>query len=146
MVTKEQAMAYKEVIQILKYIPKEEVNKIPDDVIKYYKDNMDVSYNFEVDETKTFEEQNLSEKAKVVLAIFFRDYWATPEQKEKIKKKEEYDINGVEEEKRQKYNTDNIFNNREKENIEEKALVEYKEEKWFDKFINFMKRFFGIKK
>ena len=133
-------MAYKEVIEVLKYMPREEVNKIPDDVIKYYKDNMDASYNFEVDETKTFEEQNLSEKAKVVLAIFFRDYWATLEQKEKIKKKEECDINRIEEEKRKKYNTDNIFKDRQKENIEEKALVEYKEEKWFDKFISFMKK------
>ena len=32
-----------------------------------------------------------------MLAIFFRDYWATLEQKEKIKKKEECDINRIEE-------------------------------------------------
>ena len=143
-ITKEQAMAYTEVIEVLKYIPKEEYDKIPKEIIKYYKDNMDTSYEFKIDTEKTFEEQELLEKTKLVLAILFRDYWATEEQKEKIKRKEEYDIEKLEQEKKQIYNTDNIFKERQENKIEEtKALVEYKKESWYDKFLKFMRRIFG---
>ena len=53
---------------------------------------MNDSYNFEIDINKSFEEQVLLEKTKIVLAILFRDYWATEIQREKIKQKENYDI------------------------------------------------------
>lgn len=145
-VTKEQAMAYTEVIEVLKYMPKEEQNKIPKDIYKYYKDNMDTSYNFNIDIEKTFEQQKLLEKTKIVLAILFRDYWATEEQREKIKNKEKNDIYLLELEKKEKYNSDDIFKQRKESKIEEtKALIEYKEEKWYDKFLGFMKKIFGIK-
>ena len=146
-VTKEQAMAYTEVIEVLKYMPKEEQNKIPKEIVKYYKDNMDTSYSFKIDIEKTFEEQNLLEKTKIVLAILFRDYWATEEQREKIKNKEEYDIYLLELEKQEKYNSDNIFKERKEPKVQEtKALIEYKEQNWYDKFFEFMKKIFGIKK
>lgn len=146
-ITKEQRMAYTEVVEVLKYMPKEDVNKIPNDILKYYKDNMDITYDFKIDDKKQFEQQNLSEKAKIVLAILFRDYWATKEQKEKIEKKEKYDLYKLELENQEKYNYDNLFKTRKVEKPEEaKALVEYKEETWYDKFVQFMKKIFGIKK
>lgn len=142
-ITEEQMMAYTEVIEILKHMSKEDSNKIPADVIQYYKNHMDISYKFEVDETKTFKEQKLSEKAKIVLAILYRDYWATAEQKEKIKQNEKYDIYQLELEKQRKYNIENIFENRDKQETEEtKSLAEYKKETWFHKFLHFMGRFF----
>lgn len=144
-VTKEQAMAYTEVIQVLKYMPKEEVNKIPKDILEFYNNNMDTSYEFSIDTNKSFEEQILLEKTKIVLAILFRDYWATDEQREKIKQKENYDTELLEEEKRKRYNSDNIFAHKNvvEQEKEVKALVEYKKETWFNKFIQFMKNFFG---
>lgn len=146
-ITKEQKMAYTEVVKVLKYMKKEEVDKIPKDILKYYMDNMDITYEFKIDDKKQFEQQNLSEKAKIVLAILFRDYWATEEQKEKIKQKEKYDLYKLELEKQEKYNCDNIFKTRKIEEAEEiKALVEYKEKTWYNKFIQFMKRVFRIKK
>lgn len=146
-ITKEQAMAYTEVIEILKYMPKEDTNKIPKEIIKYYTDNMDASYNFKIDTEKAFKEQKLLEKTKIVLAILFRDYWATEEQREKIKQKEAYDMYVVELNKKQKYNSDNIFKKKKKQNIEmTEALVEYKKENWYGKFLEFMKRVFQINK
>ena len=80
-----------------------------------------------------------------MLAILFRDYWATDEQKEKIKRKEANDIQLLEEEKRSKYNSDNIFNKKKElePKTEVKSLVEYKKETWYSKFLQFMKKFFG---
>ena len=152
-ITKEQKMAYKEVIEVLKYVPQEDVNKISKEKLDFYKNNMDNNYNFEIDINKDFEEQNLSETAKVILAIIFRDYWATPEQKEKILKKEKYDIEKKEQEKREKYSTTDIFKKKEnananvnvQENVEENSLTIYKKEKWYISFINFFKKIFNRK-
>lgn len=142
-ITKEHKMAYTEVVEVLKYVPKKDINKIPKDILKYYMDNMDTTYNFKIDDNKQFEQQNLSEKAKIVLAILFRDYWATKEQKEKIKEQEKRDLYKLELEKQEKYKCDNIFKARKIEESEEtKTLLEYKKETWYNKFIQFMKRLF----
>lgn len=141
-ITKEQAMAYTEVLQVLKYMPKEEVNKIPAEVIQYYENNQDKDYIYKIDEEKTFEEQELLEETKVVLALFYRDYWATPEQREKIKQKEQYDVQQMELEKRKKYNTDDLFKKKQENKEMVTDLVEYKEMGWFQKFLQFMKRVF----
>lgn len=146
-ITKEQAMAYTEVIEILKYMPKEDTNKIPREIVKYYTDNMDTSYNFKIDTKKTFKEQELLKKTKIVLAILFRDYWATEKQRERIKQKEAHDIYVLELDKKQKYNSDNIFKNKKEYKIEmTESLVEYKKENWYEKFLKFMKRVFRINK
>ena len=54
----------------------------------------------------------MSDITKAILANIFRDYWATPYQKERIEAKEKYDLEKIEQEKREKYSTDNIFKNR----------------------------------
>ena len=41
--------AYKEVIEILNYVPQESVNKIPQTMIDTFKAKMDVNYDFKVD-------------------------------------------------------------------------------------------------
>ena len=111
--------AYKEVIEILKYVPKESVDKIPQTIINTLNSKMDNTYNFSVDINKSFEEQELLEETKAILANIFRDYWATPYQKERIRAKERYDIEKSEEEKRAKYNSD-IFKIRESNKIKNK--------------------------
>ena len=91
--------AYKEVIEILKYVPQESVDKIPQTMLDTFKAKMDVNYDFKVDINKSFEEQQLLDETNAILANIFRDYWATPYQKEIIKAKEKYDRQKVEEEK-----------------------------------------------
>ena len=112
MITKEYAMAYTEVIEILKYVPEEDVGKIPQEKLEFYKTNMDNGYSYKLDMTKEFEEQEMSEITKAILANIFRDYWATLYQKERIEAKEKYDLEKLEEEKREKYNPDSIFKNK----------------------------------
>ena len=104
--------AYKEVIEVLKYVPQESVDKIPYDMIEMFKTNMDNNYEFKVDVNKSFEEQKLLEETKAIFANIFRDYWATPYQRERIKAKEKQERWKEEEEKRKKYNPDDIFKNK----------------------------------
>ena len=82
------ANAYTEVLDILKYISKEDYEKIPKSKIKVFEENCNKNYNFTYDENKTLDEQNVSEITKVIIAILFRDYWATKEQRYIIIKKQ----------------------------------------------------------
>ena len=141
--------AYKQVIEILKYAPQEIVDKIPQKMIKTFKTNMDDKYDFKIDISKSFEEQDVLEETKAILANIFRDYWATPEQKERILEKEKNDREIEENIKREKYNPDNLFKKKQKviqqnEEIQNNLPVEIKKEKFYKKIINFMKKIFHI--
>ena len=83
------ANAYTEVLDILKHISKEDYEKIPKSKIKVFEENCNKNYNFTYDENKTLDEQNVSEITKVIIAILFRDYWATKEQRYVIIKKQQ---------------------------------------------------------
>lgn len=129
--------AYKEVVEILKYVPKGSVKKIPQTMIDTFNSKMDKTYNFSIDINKSFEKQELLEETKAILANIFRDYWATPYQKERILAKERYDREKIEEEKRVKYNSDifktqKTINKMEKDNTNCNNLpIEVKKKNFF---------------
>ena len=144
------AKAYTEVLEIIKYFPKEEYDKIPAEKIEFYENNMDQDYIFTINPEIDLSEQNISPEANAIIVNLFTDYFATEEQKSKIKNVLENNQQKEEQEKREKYNPDNIFKKDIKEEIVEEssstenvALVEYKES-FFKKFINFMKNIFHI--
>lgn len=80
----EYAIAYSEVLEILKYIPTEDYNKIPKSKIELFENNADKEYKFKYNPNITLNEQNVSKRAKAIIAILFRDYWATETQRKKI--------------------------------------------------------------
>ena len=80
--------AYKEIVEILKYVPEESVNKIPKEMRDMFEAEQLKTYNFQIDTEKPFEEQEILEETKAILANIFRDYWATDEQKARIIEKE----------------------------------------------------------
>lgn len=145
--------AYKEVIEILKYVPKESVKKIPQTMIDTFNAKKNNTYNFSIDINKSFEEQELLDETKAILANIFRDYWATQYQKERIQAKERHDREKIEEEKREKYNSD-IFKAKESNKTENDSSkyainnsnlpIEVKKERFYEKIINFFKRFFKV--
>lgn len=141
MITKEYAIAYKEVMTILSYVPKSDVDKIPQEKLDFYKSNMDNEYEYKIDETKQFEEQEMSDITRAVLANIFKDYWATPYQKGRIEAKEKYDLQKMEEEKSKKYNPNNIFKDKQADKIitSSNLPVEVKKENFFEKLVRFIK-------
>lgn len=108
---------------------------------------------FRVKETDDFANLNILDETEAIFVNIFRDYWATPEQKEKIIEKQNYDKSVIEKEKMKKYNPDKIFEQYEipktnidiVENKKETSLVEVKES-FFIKFVSFIKNIFKIKK
>jgi 16S rRNA C967 or C1407 C5-methylase (RsmB/RsmF family) len=137
--------AYREVIEILKYIPLNDYNKIPKHIIEKMTREMDQNYQYSVTFFEDFEKQQMIEETESILAALYRDYWATPYQKERIEAKEKYDLEKLEEEKREKYNPDNIFKNKKEEIVVENTNlpVEIKKETFFKKLISFIKGLFN---
>ena len=142
MVNTEYKIAYSEVLEILKYISKEDFNKVPQDMLEMFKNNASNEKQFIYDSNKTLQEQNVSETARALIAILFREYWATEDQKLKILTKQKYDREKIKEEK---YNSDNLFKNHSTQQEDaitnEVAMVEYKEsifttiKNWFKRII-----------
>ena len=88
MIDTEYANAYSEVLEILKYIPLRDYNKIPKNKIEVFEINANRNYSFNYNPEQTLEEQNVSKIARGTIAILFRDYWATETQRDKIKLKQ----------------------------------------------------------
>lgn len=125
------AIAYNEVLEILKYIPKEDYNKIPQEKLNVFKTNASKDCKFKYDPKKTLDEQNVSKKAKAIIGLLFRDYWATEGQRVQIIKKQNHDRIKIEKEKQKKYNKNDIFKeeptSQNSVDIENISIIEYKE-------------------
>ena len=145
----EYANAYSEVLEVLNNMSKEDYNKIPKDMLEMFKTNCNNEYQFRYDLNKKFEQQEISKRAKLILAILFRDYWATPYQKEKIIAKQNYERQKLEQQKFEKYNPERIFENKRQPIIEEikniNSMIEVKEEKWYQKIFKLIKNLFKSK-
>ena len=139
--------AYKEVYMILQDLNEEEYSKIPSEIIKVLKENMNEEYEFELDEELELKEHQMLPETKAILFNIFRDYLANPEQKNKIIKMQNEERQKNEVKKQQMYNTD-IFINKEKDdsNLTEKntQLAQYKEN-IFNRFFNKIKNLFNKK-
>lgn len=150
MINNTYARAYKEVLEIIKHFPEDEYLKIPSEKIEFYKKNMDKNYTFKINPEIDLAKQNISKEANAIIITLFRDYYATEEQKIKIK--EILDLNQIQEEqeKRKKYNPDDIFKNKNKQQKQSMEitktntqLIEYRET-FFTKFKNFVFRLLHI--
>ena len=135
-------VAYSEVLEILRYISTEDYNKIPKAKIDLLKEYASKDYEFKYNPEKTLDEQNVSKIAKGVIAILFRDYWATPSQKERIINKQKNDRLKIEKEKEEKYNQDIFKTNAKEENPETFSLVKIKKEKWYTKLFSLFRNIF----
>ena len=148
--------AYTEVYTILQDLDEEEFNKSPPEVIKAIEENRNLEYDFELDDDLELKEQTLLPQTKAIIFNLFRDYLATPEQKEKIIKMQNEERAKIELKKKQMYNSE-LFPNKEskieeerqenaKDEIKEKEensldLVEYKPS-FLNKVWCYIQRFF----
>lgn len=151
MENEEYAVACTEVLEVLNYISKEDYNKVPRDVIKVLEKNKKDDIVFLYNPWKDINEQKMSETGRIMLASFFRDYWATPEQREKIKSFQSNRRNIIEEEKQQRFDSKNLFKtksviNEELEKRSENSSIIVYKENFFSKILNKIKKLFKRKK
>lgn len=139
--------AYTEVLEIIKHFSEEEYKKIPQEKIDFFEKNKDKDYNFKIDPNVDLAEQNISQNANAILVALFRDYFATDKQKETLNKLLQQNQDKMEIEKNQKYNPNNMFQNKEHKGEanslkEEVALVKTKDQTMFRRILDFFKSIF----
>lgn len=125
-----------EVYAILQHLSSENFNKIPSNVINLIKTNKDDEYVWNYDTTKSLTEQNISRDAVAVLSYINMEYLLNDQQREFIENLHKQNEEVLEQLKREKYNSDTLFSNQNKNINKDTALVEYSKEKWYKKFIN----------
>lgn len=133
--------AYAEVDKILSFMEEIYVEKIPNKMREMFKNEKLQNYEPEIDLRIPLEEQNLQRKTYVILAMLNLNYWCDENEKQELLKLYAENDRKKEEEFRKKFNPDNMFKKKEKENIvniEENntALVEYKESSFIQKIMN----------
>ena len=147
---KKYAKAYTEVIEILKHIPKEEYNKIPETEIQFYENNCDKNYKYVYDENKTIKEQPISREANAVIISIYMNYFANEKQKGIINEILKQNSINAENEKKKKYDINNgssdedSSNENDKKNTSENLPIEIndKKENFIKKIINKIKKLF----
>ena len=145
MINEKYSIAMCEILQYLKGINQEDLNKIPSKFIKILNDNCLKNYECDFDYNKPLKELNISEEARGIIAMICLNYWCiTDEQKEKFKSHLTKNELKFQEEMRRKYNPDIFFKNKVEKNvvdtvkIEHKELIKYKEQKWYQKIFKRM--------
>lgn len=128
--------AYSEVNYIINEMPEEMKIKIPTEVIKNIQNNMDKDYIVEI---KDIEYDELLPDTEKFLAVLYADYIAPEEERKLIKATEKR----IKDKKIQEINK-NIINPFEKINRTEprKSITIIKKKKWYEKFIDWIKRYF----
>lgn len=130
-----------EVLEILKYCPKSDVNKIPMQMIKLLNDNKDINYKVDIDPNKSIFNQSVSEETLVLIFMIFRDYWANDQERKEIDEilnENELKINEF-------YDYDNMFNKNKvthKKSNTSNEMIEYKES-FISKAIKVIKKYFN---
>ena len=134
--------AFAEVDEILKMMPIDLLSKIPVQFREIISKNKAKDYMVKIKEP--LEEELLKEETVVILGLIYRDFLASPEEREELQLKDAEELKRIEEEMQQQYDIQNIFNkrkNKENENVSTELTI-YKEQGFLRKIINLIKGLF----
>ncbi len=137
--------AYVEVLEIISHFSYKEYSKIPKEKIDFFEENKDKKYKFKINTKIDLSKQNISKEAETIMVILFRDYFATEKQKKVLEDLLKQNQAKLEKEKREKYNSNDIFKNniiKKVDNANELALVEIKEQNLVKRILDFFRSIF----
>lgn len=130
-----------EVEYILKKLDEEYINKIPQEVWNYITENKDKDHVFKYDDNKTLANQNLNIDTIAILTYINKEYLLDEQAKRELITLLKNDEIVNEQNKRKKYNPDELFKNKNNTPKEQVALVEVKFQKWYENLFSFIKNF-----
>lgn len=139
--------AFAEVDEILKTMPIDLLSKIPVTFRQVISENKAKDYVVKIEEP--LQEEKLKKETVVMLGLIYRDFLASPEEREELQKQDAEALQKIEQEIQEQYDVQNIFEKRKSKNknFEEDLqystdLTLYKEPGFFGKVINFFKGIF----
>ena len=120
MISVKYANAMREVLEYLKGIREEDVDKIPQNFIEFLEKNASEEYDCKFDYKKPLEELNLMDESKGIIGLICYKYWCeTEEQKQEFLNKLNENEKNFQEELRKVYNVETIFSKKEQRNIQD---------------------------
>lgn len=141
--TNNYSRAYSDICYILNALEEKYIQQIPDELIKFFRDNADSQHISRIDLSKPLIEQEISRETEQLLCLLNLNYWCTPEEKEELLKKYEMNEKEADEQLQNKYEIK--FNKNAK--IEDvKAMTVLEKESIFAKIVKFLKRIITKKK
>ena len=150
-ITKSTRIAYAEIDSFIELLPKAEKEKIPNNLIKYFKEEKDKDTAKKLSLDIPLEKQNLQEDTWNLIAIIYLKYLCENEE-EKKELEQIYDENEkiYREEIKEKCNPEKIFKDREKKlTVEQEQAqnlpVQIKKESFIQKIIKFINKIFHKK-
>lgn len=145
MITLQYRKTFADVSIIIKMMSKKMQEKINPNFIKLIEDNKDTEYISYIDSNIPLKKQKLSPDTKTLLALIYRDYLCSPEERKNLLIAEKQDIEKQESETRKKYEINfekrKIYNNDE---VTTTSLIEYKKDSLFTRITNKIKKFFNF--
>ena len=131
-----------EVDEILNYLSKNDLSKIPEDVRQAIKDNKDKEYIWKFDTSKPLKEQKLSRDTIAILSYLNMEYLLNDEQKELMEKIHEENEKKEEIYHNMQFDSKKLFKDKVNDNFsnEKKEIIEYKKKGLFQTIIDKLKR------
>ncbi len=135
------AKAYSELFEIINLLDESEKNKIPTKIYENIKSQKSKEYINQYNTLDDINENNIEEKTAILLTSLYLDYIANEEEKKEV----EDVLKENEKQLSEKYSTENMFKNRNKEENTQKIntmVTIKKKETVFTKILNKIKSLF----
>lgn len=130
-----------EVLDILNHTREEDVKKIPKKFMEFLQNNKSKTYISNLDHTKDIKEMELKPETEAILGLIYMKYWANEEEKAQFQERIKKNEIAYQEDLKAKYNTDNLFKQKDFENKEELPTV-IKQKSFLQKIIDKIKNIF----
>ena len=145
-ITKNTRIAYAEIDSFIELLPKAEKEKIPNNLIRYFKEEKDKETVKKLSLDIPLEKQNLQEDTWNLIAMIYLKYLCEDEE-EKKELEQIYDENEKKyrEEMKEKYNPEKIFKEREKQQVIQNLPIKVQKESIIQKIIKFINKLFHKK-
>ena len=146
-------MACAELNAIFNFLPSREFKMVPARVRRNVKAMMDKNYDYRLDLNRPLAEQELMPETKALIVEIYERYLCTEDEKDRWEIYDKFCLDRIEDRKRERYNSENVFDKEDKvreeeeeeqeEMIEELALTEIGSMGFFRRIIERIKRLIG---
>lgn len=136
--------AFSEIDEIFKLMPVSFLDKIPVKFKEMIHNEKEEEYQPKIEEP--LENYELKEETIIILSLIYRDFLCSQEEKERLILRDAELIKEIDRQLREKYNPDNIFKNKNKQEEtettqENNSLLVIEEDRWYKKIFNLIKKF-----
>lgn len=140
---------YSEVYEILSYMDKATVMKIPIEILETIKNKRNTEYVSKINPQDIFNQNNVDEKTIEILACLDVNFWMDREKKKNLELKYLKNIQREEIEKKEKYGNFELFDKKHEPNLQDRTAEQSKvtslvkcEDSLFTKIYNKIKNIF----